>query len=216
MFTAFARAATKRGLNVIRFDFRGHGRSAGTDRDFLLTAQRLDLAAVLSAARELDLDPLLLVGMSFGASPVVAESAGPTTYPGLVLWSPAVDYARTCLQPTTPWARELLASRDEGTLPDWAFARARGSGFLLSKGLAAEAKADETAAILRATRVPVLAFSATDDDKVPREPLAEVAAANPAIEVRRLPGEQHALAGSRPQVISETLDWIGERRGFVR
>jgi pimeloyl-ACP methyl ester carboxylesterase len=211
MFTGFARAAVKRGFNVVRFDFRGHGHSEGTDRDFLLSGQRRDLAAVLAEARELDLDPLVLIGMSFGASPVVAESAGPSSYHGLVLWSPAVDYARTCLQPTTAWARELLASRDDSTLPDWAFARARGSGFLLSKGLAAEAEADRTAATLRATRLPVLAFSAAADDKVPFEPLAEVAAANPAIEVRQISGEQHDLAGSRPRVISETLGWIEGR-----
>jgi pimeloyl-ACP methyl ester carboxylesterase len=210
MFTRFARAATRRGFNVIRFDFRGHGRSAGTDRDFLISGQRLDLAAVLAHARGLDLDPRYLIGMSFGASPVVSELAGPTSYPGLVLWSPAVDYARTCLQPNTPWAREILASRDHATLPDWAFARIPGSGFLISKELAAEAEADRTAAVLRATRAPVLAFSAIDDEKAPYEPLAEVAAANASIDVRRIPGE-HSLAEGRPRVIWETLDWIEDR-----
>ncbi len=206
-FTRLARAAVDRGISVVRFDFRGHGRSAGSDRDFTLAGQRADLEAVLAAVGELGLERRLLLGMSFGASVVVAETAR-GGYPGLVLWSAVVDYARTALAPTTPWGRELLASRDDPSLPEWAAMKAPGSDFRISSELARECESDSTPATLRSLELPVLAFSTDADEIVPFEPIAEAAATNPRIDLRTLPGDVHGLHVNLDRVVAESVEWI--------
>jgi uncharacterized protein len=210
-FTQLARRASDRGISVIRFDFRGHGRSQGQDRDFLLSTQRRDLATVLAAAAELALGPLLLLGMSFGAAPVVAQSAGSDSCTGLILWSPMVDYAGSLLAPNTPWAQRLLSRRGDASLPDWVFAPAPGDGFRFSKALADECRHDTTASTLRSLHSPVLVFSSDADEKVPFAAMADVAAGNPSIDFRPLAGDVHTLTASRARVIGETLDWTEER-----
>jgi pimeloyl-ACP methyl ester carboxylesterase len=212
LFTKFARQAAARGISVIRFDFRGHGRSGGSDRDFSLSGQRRDLAAVLSRNPAVDGGPTFLLGMSFGVSPAVAKVAA-GGYDGLLLWSPTVDYARSCLEPSTPWAEGILANRDDPSLPEWAWSTLPRTGFRLSKSLAAECASDDTFGTLRSLRIPVLAFSARDDAVVPYQPMAEVAALNPEIDFRPIDHDVHGLTRSRTRVISESLDWLDQRIG---
>jgi pimeloyl-ACP methyl ester carboxylesterase len=208
MFTGLAAAAAERGISAVRFDSRGHGLSAGSAGDYSLAGQRRDLAAVLAAVEHHGLGAPLPAAMSFGAAAAVAD-AGANRRPALVLLSPVVDYAATVVGSETPWTRELLDSRGDPRLPAWAFARAPGSGFLISKGLAAECEADGTPAALATLETPTLVFATPDDDVVPFRPTAEAAERSSRIELRGIPGEDHGLNGSIPRVIAETLDWIG-------
>jgi pimeloyl-ACP methyl ester carboxylesterase len=89
-------ASTVRALGrqhrVIVPELRGHGRSAiPSDDDYSVEAHADDLIAVLD---QLQLGPVVLVGHSFGASPVlVVARAIPEQVAGMILVDPAGDFS---------------------------------------------------------------------------------------------------------------------------
>ena len=100
-----AERLTESGFDVLRFTYRGHGKSGGTQRGVTIAGEMLDLQAALKYAADKLAKPLGMIAVSFGAVstclllPYIQESRG------LVLWNPVLDLRRTFIESSLPWGR---------------------------------------------------------------------------------------------------------------
>jgi pimeloyl-ACP methyl ester carboxylesterase len=113
-FKEGAEHLAKQGIDSLRFDFRGHGESAGSPADFSIIGQMLDVQAALrylSDSYGVKLPPLYVVGASFGAPPALFTALRtPTMVRGLTLLAPVLSYQRTFLRPQTNWAKGIFSA----------------------------------------------------------------------------------------------------------
>ncbi|MDQ2880628.1 MAG: alpha/beta fold hydrolase [Actinomycetota bacterium] len=132
MFRRLADAMVGEGFGVLRFSFRGHGRSGGTQRGATIAGEMLDLQAAIEqvAGR---FDPVSIVAASFGAvSTCMSLPYVEGNVRALVLWNPVLDLRRTFIDPSLPWgvenfgrAQQELLSSQGFFLIDGAFAVGR-------------------------------------------------------------------------------------------
>ena len=124
-YVDIADALASRGVGSLRFDFRGHGESSGTTMDISVVGDVIDLKTTIAQVPLREGQRVALIGTSFGAGPsILATSEFPSRVSCLVLIAPVLDYARTFLQPTTPWALQsftpaALAELDERGTSFW-------------------------------------------------------------------------------------------------
>jgi len=97
------------GLEVIRFDYRGHGRSPGRFEQLGIGDWLADLEAVLAGPAAGG--PVILVGSSMGAWLAVLAAARNARVAGLVTLAAAPDFTEELLRPglTPAEARQLAA-----------------------------------------------------------------------------------------------------------
>ncbi|MFO8082264.1 MAG: alpha/beta fold hydrolase [Armatimonadota bacterium] len=94
LFVTAARALCAKGFNVLRFDFRGSGESAGRFRDMTISGEIDDTLAalqVLRAERTVDRQRVALIGLSMGGLVAACAAARDGDVAALVLWSAAAD-----------------------------------------------------------------------------------------------------------------------------
>ncbi len=99
--------AQRRGVNFLRFDYRGCGRSEGAFVDGTIGRWREDALAMLDMID----GPLLLIGSSMGGwIALLCALARPQRVKGLVLIAPAPDFTERLMKPALPpEAHEALA-----------------------------------------------------------------------------------------------------------
>lgn len=101
-----------KGIDSLRIDFRGHGKSSGTSLDFSVTGQMLDVEAsiaYLRAIHDIELKGIHIVACSFGAPPAIFTALRyPDIIRSIILISPVLSYQRTFLIPETPWAKSVF------------------------------------------------------------------------------------------------------------
>lgn len=105
MFERLAHRLAETGFDVLRFTYRGHGRSGGTQRGVTIAGEMLDLQAALDVAYSRLTKPLGIVAASFGAVSTCLLLPYIRELYGLVLWNPVLDLKRTFVEPTLPWGR---------------------------------------------------------------------------------------------------------------
>lgn len=117
MFVRLAERLAQVGFAVVRFSFRGHGRSDGTQQGVTVAGQMLDLQAVVQYALGRFGGPLSLVAASFGAVPTLLSQPwlGNRTA-RLVWWNPVLDLRRTFLEPELAWGRENFGTAQQELL----------------------------------------------------------------------------------------------------
>ncbi|MGH3569833.1 MAG: alpha/beta hydrolase [Pseudonocardia sp.] len=114
MYRRLADQLVAAGLGVLRFSFRGHGASAGTQRGVTIAGELLDIEAAIAYARAGFDGPLTVLGSSFGAVAVL-ESSAYTRPDQLVLWNPILDLRHTFIEPELLWGRtNFLPTRGGG------------------------------------------------------------------------------------------------------
>ena len=107
MFVRLAESLASSGFDVLRFSFRGHGKSGGTQRGMTIAGEMLDLEAVVEYATKSFPAPLSIVSASFGAvSTCLLLDYLRDKLRGLVLWNPVLDLRKTFVHPTLPWGRQ--------------------------------------------------------------------------------------------------------------
>lgn len=210
LFDGLAEALTEEGICVVRFDYRGHGKSSGSPLDVSLEGEQSDLSAVYAALRNSAKFPQRfgVVAGSFSCASAIRLAVS-TDLCSLVLINPVFDYFRTFIKPETPWARRIKDTVNSPSLPSGARSEIPGQEFLISTKLWAEMEKDTTPLLAKELKVPTLAFHGDRDQKVPLQPLVDFARENPGtITLRVVPGEDHGLKGTRPEVILETVNWV--------
>ena len=96
-FTALAAWAVDRKVDLLRFDYFGHGASSGAFRDGTISRWREDTLAVID---ELTEGPVVLVGSSMGGwLACLAAMARPQRLKALVLIAPAADFTEALIRP---------------------------------------------------------------------------------------------------------------------
>jgi len=106
MFVRLAENLARSGFNVIRFSFRGHGKSGGTQRGVTIAGEMLDLESVFEYAMANLESPFSIVAASFGAvSACLLLNYMSEKLKALVLWNPVLDLHKTFVHPTLPWGR---------------------------------------------------------------------------------------------------------------
>lgn len=105
MYRRLAERLAAVGFGVLRFSFRGHGASGGTQRGVTIAGEMLDIDAAVSRARGEFGDSFTLLASSFGAVSALA-SLRYLRPDRLVLWNPILDVRRTFIEPELPWGRE--------------------------------------------------------------------------------------------------------------
>lgn len=104
MFVRLAERLAAAGFVVVRFSFRGHGDSGGTERGVTIAGELLDLQTVVDDATSRYPGPLSVVAASFGAvSTALSLPYLVDRLRGVVLWNPVLDLRRTFLEPELPW-----------------------------------------------------------------------------------------------------------------
>jgi len=104
MYRRLADTLAGAGFTVVRFSFRGHGRSGGRSRGATLAGEVLDLEAAIELAARSYPAPLSIVASSFAAVstslllPYFGAQIG-----ALVLWNPVLDLDDTFARPRLPW-----------------------------------------------------------------------------------------------------------------
>jgi alpha-beta hydrolase superfamily lysophospholipase len=123
MFVRLAEKLTDAGFDAVRFTFRGHGDSDGTDAGVTVGGELLDFETAFEhTKRRLD-GPYFVVAKSFGAvSTCCSLDRYADDLAGVVLWNPVLDVDGTFLDPKRPWGKrnftgtKLAELAETGTL----------------------------------------------------------------------------------------------------
>lgn len=203
LFEPLAEALVARGLSVLRFSFRGHGRSDGIDTETTIAGERQDLRAAIDWLGR----PVALLGSSFGAVSVSLSLAelGDSVW-AVVLWQPVLDLRRTFLAPELPRGRELYR--------DWARGPVDVEGrFTLGTALRGELGTLDPRAAFVASTPPALVLHGDADTHVSPEIAREAAARRPRTDWLSVPGAEHGFLepGSARLVVDTTVDWLTAR-----
>ncbi len=92
-FSQLARDLTATGLASFRFDFRGHGKSAGRFEEMTVMGECFDLKSALAVVRKRGFAKLAIVGASFAGGAVsYVASEWPAGVRALVLWNAVLDF----------------------------------------------------------------------------------------------------------------------------
>ncbi|MGH3824287.1 MAG: alpha/beta hydrolase family protein [Pseudonocardiaceae bacterium] len=127
MFVRLAERLSDAGFTVLRFSFRGHGRSGSTQRGMTIAGEMLDLQAVFDHAAQHHPGPVSIVAASFAAVPTSLSLPylnGELSC--LVLWNPVLDLQRTFVEPELPWGTDNYSPAQQALL--------RSQGFILIDG----------------------------------------------------------------------------------
>lgn len=105
-----AKYLASKGIDSLRIDFRGHGQSSGTPKDFSIIGQIIDAKAAIKYIKSSYGDDIeiYILGCSFGAPPAIYTAIDHPDIKKIILISPVLSYRRTFIKPETEWAQELF------------------------------------------------------------------------------------------------------------
>ena len=211
MFVRLSEQLVAEGFDVLRFSFRGHGHSGGTQAGATIAGEVLDLQAAVGHARQELPGPLSIIAASFGA---VSTSLSlpwfqPQEVERIVLWNPVLDLRRTFLEPELPWGVENF------NLDQQEFLRAQGfllidGEFRLGRVMFDElSRYDPVDEFVRDTR-PALVVHGDHDSYVSYEVARDSAAARSRCEFHTVVGSDHGFDSREreDEAIKVTTDWL--------
>lgn len=210
MFVRLADRLADADFTVLRFSFRGHGGSGGTQRGVTIAGELLDLQAAAEYMVERFPGPLSIVASSFGAVSVSLSLPWlGDRLDRLVLWNPVLDLQRTFVEPELPWGKENF-SRDQQEL---LFTR----GFLMLDGefevgrvLFEEFHHYRPVTYVVASEVPALVVHGDRDTAVSYEIAHQAATAKPNTDFHTVRGSDHGFdtREQEDEAVAVTTDWL--------
>ncbi|GGK43628.1 alpha/beta hydrolase [Nocardia camponoti] len=210
MFIRLAHQLAACGFEVMRFSFRGHGRSGGTSRGVTVAGECLDLEAAVQATRKRCAGPLSIVAASFGAVPtLLALPWLEREVTRLVLWNPVLDLVGTFLEPELAWGRENFGPDQLRELAEKGCLTVDGN-FELGRTLFAEIRVHQPLKALLAAKIPTLIVHGDRDNAVSYDVSAAAAAARPATELHTVRGSDHGFdsRARENEAIVVTARWL--------
>jgi len=217
MFVRLADRLAEAGLSAVRFSFRGHGKSGGTQRGMTIAGEMLDLNAVIDYTVDQLPGRLAIVAASFGAvSACLSLPLIEHRVEALVLWNPVLDLQRTFVNPQTPWAMRNFSPRAVAALADTGYLLLDGA-FQVGGVLYHEMRAHDPLAAFMSSGVPSLIIHGDADSYVPYSVAAEAADAR-GCDFFTITGSDHGFDGRQNEdtAIEETVRWLDVRFGSTR
>jgi pimeloyl-ACP methyl ester carboxylesterase len=207
MFSHLAERLYADSVGSIRFDFRGHGESSGTDMDFDVISQLVDLESVIHwLQNKCGLSELSInfVGASFGSAPGILYHYIHRTFQKISLFAPVISYYKTFVKPTTDWGIENFNPN--------AWDKAKEKGYLLLDGefkvnirLLEEFLFIEPVEQLKQLNIPIQIFHGTNDTLVPVCVVEKLSKEYPQMDIHIIPSMGHGL------YIGDDEDGISEK-----
>lgn len=218
MFARLADQLTDAGFVVLRFSFRGHGRSGGSSRGVTIAGELLDLQAALDYVTARRFGEMSIVAASFGAvatAQLLHHVEGQLR--GLVLWNPVLDLRRTFLEPELPWGKENFGPEPLRALETRGFLTVD-DDFELGKVLFDEFRCWDPRAAFVASSVPALVVHGDRDTAVSYEIALDAAAARGNCDVHTVVGSDHGFDSREreDEAIGVTVDWLARQYAVRR
>jgi alpha-beta hydrolase superfamily lysophospholipase len=215
LFVRLAERLADLDFDVLRFSFRGHGASGGSQRGTTVAGEMLDLQAVLEYVSKGRPERLSIVAASFGA--VSTSLCLPwlgDRLDRLVLWNPVLDPYRTFIVPELPRTRQNFGPDQQHLLSTQGFLRIDDQfevGWILFEELRRHRPLDR----LLESAVSTLIVHGDRDTAVSYDIAKAVAAARPETDFHTVYGSDHGF-GTRQhaaEAIRVTAEWLSSGIG---
>jgi alpha/beta superfamily hydrolase len=214
MFARLAEAVSQDRWATLRFSFRGHGRSTGSQRGVTIAGEVIDLECAIQEAqrRAAGASRFVLLGSSFGAVstgillPALLQR---DVLDGLCLWNPVLDVAGTFVAGRTPWAADNFTPDAHERLLSEGYMELDGT-FQVGYSLAQEMKVADSRDAFAKFPLPGLIVHGDQDESVSYDEAATLAARNEQFRLVTIEGSDHGFSGSdyEAQAIRATADWL--------
>ncbi|MEV6236733.1 alpha/beta fold hydrolase [Lentzea sp. NPDC051838] len=210
MFVRLADQLAANGFDALRFSYRGHGESGGTQAGVTIAGEVLDLQAALEYARQELPGPLLIIAASFGAvSTAVSLPWLRVDVERVVLWNPVLDLRRTFVEPELPWGTDNFNRDQQRFLQENGFLLIDGE-FKLGRVMFDEFNRYQPAEdFVRDTR-PALVVHGDQDSYVSYDVARDAAASRANCDFHTIVGSDHGFDSRHreDEAIKLTVDWI--------
>ena len=215
MFVRLAERLAGIGLCALRFSFRGHGQSAGTQRGVTIAGEMLDFESAVERMRAEMSGPIAIVAASFGA--VATTLCLPFLEPvvsALALWNPVLDLRKTFLEPELPWGFQNFGQAQRAVLKRQGGLRVD-DAFELGRVLFEEFAQYEPGAAFVASQLPALIVHGDKDSYVSYDVARAAAGRHPQCAFHTITGSEHGFDSREreDEAIAVTVDWL--RRHLV-
>lgn len=212
MFIRLADRLAGAGFAGVRFSFRGHGRSDGTDRGATIAGEMLDLQSAVDWARERYSGGLSLVSASFGAVAACTSLPYLDGLDSLVLWNPVLDPEHTFTDPQLPWGRENFGPAQRELLRSQGFLRIDGT-FRMGRVMFEETRHYRPLDYFLASRVPSLIVHGDRDSAVSYDIAKDTAGRHFDCAFHTVAGSDHGFDGPEHEneAIETTAAWLTRR-----
>nr|WP_232542382.1 alpha/beta fold hydrolase [Nocardia bovistercoris] len=210
MFVRLAERLAESGFDVVRFSFRGHGGSEGTQRGVTVAGECLDLEAAVTFTHDRYPGPMSIVAASFGAVSTLSTLSWLTEdLHRLVLWNPVLDLRRTFLEPELSWGVANFGASQQKRLRDSGFLRVD-EEFELGRVLFHEFENYDPLDAFQNSTVPTLIVHGDRDTAVSYEIAAEAARTRPATQLHTVTGSDHGFDSPdrEAEAIEATVAWL--------
>ncbi|HEX6512140.1 MAG TPA: alpha/beta fold hydrolase [Chloroflexota bacterium] len=209
LFAELAARLAGRGISSLRFDYRAHGRSGGTQEQMTIAGETSDVRAGAAWLRAQGYAPAAIVAASFGAVSACEYVGGDAEVRCLVLLNPVLDLLKTFLEPVCPWPRASFNAPGFAHLERHGFLWLDGH-FKIGRALVEEMRRAAPGERLKGLDIPVLTLHGDADGCVPYEVARELGAPNPRSRFVTVPGADHGFGRphEREQVVQAALDWL--------
>lgn len=198
------------GFDVLRFSFRGHGESGGTQRGMTIAGEMLDLQAALDfAARELP-GPLAIIAASFGAvSTCLSLPFIQDDLFGLALWCPVLDLKKTFIAPELPWAKQSFTEAAARSLSTQGYLLLDGK-FEIGRVLYEEMRTLDPLKRFIESDLPSMIAHGDRDTYVPYDTARDAAAAHSNCTFHTIEGSDHGFETREIEdgIIELTAKWL--------
>jgi alpha-beta hydrolase superfamily lysophospholipase len=210
MFVRLADQLAEADFNVLRFSFRGHGGSGGTQRGMTIAGEMLDLQAAVEYMAARFTDRLAIVASSFGAVPTSLSLPWlGDRLDRLILWNPVLDLRRTFVSPELPWGKANFNEDQQKLLTTQGFFMLDDE-FEVGQVLFEELHHYEPLESLLASSVPALVVHGDQDTAVSYEIARQAAGRRPNTEFHTVHGSDHGFDTrvQEDEAIAVTVRWL--------
>jgi len=210
MFVRLADRLSEAGLTALRFSYRGHGDSEGTQEGVTIAGEMLDLQAAIEVAKADHGGPLSIVAASFGA--VSTCLSLPYLEPqlrSLVLWNPVLDLVHTFVEPELPWGQENYTPEQQALLSSQGYLLVDGE-FRLGRVLFEEFRHYNPAEYFSRSHLTSLVVHGDQDSYVSFDIARQAAEAHPRCDFHAVKGSDHGFDSREreDEAITVTVEWL--------
>jgi len=212
MYLRLAERLAPLGVTTLRFSFRGHGGSGGSQRALTVAGLMVDLTSAVTVATVDYPGDLYLMASGFAAVPTSICLPNLPALAGLVLWQPVLDLRETFVEPRLPWGQSNFGAPTLLALERDGFALVDGE-FAFGLDLFREMSQHDPIAALEASRVATLIVHGGRDARASHDTAAAVAAGRAECQFHSIHGAGRGFDATahEDEALDVTTRWIVQR-----